>query len=188
MIDNSERNENIIKAWTEGLTTTLIGKQFGISREIVSGIIYRAREAGDLRAGFRASTRTVALKVWTPEMDARLREMWPGRLTIVQIAKELGMRSKNSVMNRGTRLGLGPRGIAPKREYAPHVDREGSWTPLEGQEPVHLLDLSLGVCRWPVNVPERLLMSCGAPVDAGSVYCKHHREMSCKQKVKLEGV
>ena len=56
---------------------------------------------------------------WTPERDARLRELWAGELSATLIAKEMGAISKNAVLGRVHRLHLPQRRPPVIRDVRP---------------------------------------------------------------------
>jgi GcrA cell cycle regulator len=49
---------------------------------------------------------------WTLERERQLRELWPGKLSVGQIARKLGV-TKNAVAGKRLRLGL-PRRAEPR--------------------------------------------------------------------------
>lgn len=48
-----------------------------------------------------------------------------------------------------------------------------AFVPMEGRDPVALLDLGAGMCRWPVGEAAGIATFCGGPVGSGP-YCTGH--------------
>lgn len=64
--------------------------------------------------------------------------------------------------------------VIPAVPYRPKAD---AWKALPGVEPVALVDLERGMCRWPIG-EGKPFMFCGA--SAKGKYCTHHRAVSLK--------
>jgi GcrA cell cycle regulator len=69
---------------------------------------------------------------------------------------------------------------APEPKPEPYTFSAAAWDPLPGTTPISLLQLSDGVCRWPVGGDGQSLGTgfCGCPVSRGSPYCPEHRARS----------
>ena len=63
----SEKLERIAVLWAENLSTTLIGKRLGVTKNMVCGEVSRARQRGDLRF----SARKLSAILRTIRKDAR---------------------------------------------------------------------------------------------------------------------
>lgn len=62
-------------------------------------------------------SRKPGATVWTADLDMALRKAWAGPLKAADIAKQLGVPSKCSVIGRASRLGLPPRRQGRFRRY-----------------------------------------------------------------------
>lgn len=130
------------------------------------------------REGRQPPERNFRAPPWTPDMVAKLRELWPGELSCAFIAEEIGV-TRNAVLGKSYRLGLPMRvgdGVKRKRKprvYKPRPRTRRSSTPPkplvqpEGQ-PVGLLDLKAGMCRYPMGDG----MYCGEPTE--KTFCMWH--------------
>jgi len=140
--------------------------------------------------------------VWTPELVARLTELWANRgLSASEVGALLGV-SRSAVLGKAARLNLPkrkgaytprkpvpkgshhkPRPKNPTRAAAPppmpkHEPPKGkAWEPLLGTVPRPLVDLRDGMCKWPVTEDSPFLF-CAAPAIEGRPYCKHHDDWS----------
>lgn len=136
---------------------------------------------------------------WTSEQDERLAELWKLGMSASQIAyqfhqEKLRSGTRNSIIGRITRLGLGGRKLPskpylartrkptpakvlmlpaplPKRTYIPRV--------VEAAQPslqISLLDLQPWQCRAVTAAPtvESYALYCGHTAEAGA-YCPAHR-------------
>lgn len=70
----------------------------------------------------------------------------------------------------------------PPMPVKSYVGRKDAWEPLEGSNPVSLIDLRDG-CKWPVGSAGKLFCNAFRP-DHGP-YCQHHDALS-KSTIKLE--
>lgn len=106
------------------------------------------------------------MSAWTPERDARLRELVErDGLNFGEAAKVLGI-TKNAALGRGGRIGLvSPRAIgSPATTIFDRLDTVSIFPPF-------------GRCVFPNGHPgTEGFAFCGERVDAGHVYCaEHHR-------------
>lgn len=137
-------------------------------------------------------------KAWSEDRISALSRLWAEGLTAAQIAQRLGGVSRNAVIGKVHRLGLGvrgptagPRAVAvnptprprPRRLPAP---RPGAAigpkvrSPDVRPEPEapglvdDLADLGRHACRWPIGDPKAAGFSfCGRPSDGR--YCAAHQ-------------
>lgn len=142
-----------------------------------------------------------ASRAW-PDADVELlRDLWGSGNSASVCAEAIGGRSRNSIIGMVHRLGLPKRKtkvvgrqISPAKPsklkaprlpapaliappvvvYAP-LPRTAAWEPLPGTEPVRLMELDRGMCKWPVTV-DRPWLFCGAHTDG--IYCATHKAMS----------
>ena len=61
----------------------------------------------------------------------------------------------------------------------PKQSREGYWAPLPGPASVHLMDLRVSTCRWPVDDPRHSgqVRFCGSVCGTEASYCAAHKKM-----------
>lgn len=130
-------------------------------------------------------------RVWGNEDDANLRKLARSGLSAGQIAVKLE-RTRNAVCGRAWRLNihlhgtsegkprvqkvkLKPRVMAVKRFVAPSAPLVDPPTNVEAREsnPVSLLDLQDGMCKWPVGD-----FFCGAVALPRRPYCMQHTYVS----------
>jgi hypothetical protein len=150
--------------------------------------------------GFGGGRRTK----WTPQQDARIRELAAEGKLVAEVAAEFGV-SRNMVIGRARRLQprvewaykpappLPPgvprptkhRGGQRRRTYrGPDMSQRG---PVPANAPTSLdvgvYDLRAHHCRYPYGnrVP---YLFCGAEVDPGCSYCAFHRAMTCVPPVR----
>ena len=62
---------------------------------------------------------------------------------------------------------------------APKQSRDGYWVPLPGSASVHLMDLRVSTCRWPVDDPRHkdMVRFCGSECRTEASYCDAHKKM-----------
>lgn len=108
---------------------------------------------------------------WTPELDARLRAYWSEGLSCSQIGVALGV-TRNAAIGRAHRLGLPTRSpggkVKPRAQTKPLPKSRAPRPDLPG---VDIMDLTPGMCRWPIS-DDRPHRFCG--VACGSTYCLDH--------------
>ena len=121
---------------------------------------------------------------WTEERVARLRELVDDGLTAEQIRKIIGV-TRNAVIGKMVRCGFQSRNkpFAKPRDRVTRKPAEPKMeppmpdpTPQQPRSPVHMLDLTLSTCRFPMwgFHEEPNFLHCGAQVAKGSVYCAKH--------------
>jgi hypothetical protein len=141
---------------------------------------------------------------WTDAKSAQIRRMWDEEgLSSGDIAYVMGI-TRNAVIGRVRRMGLQfrkdtkvkPR-LKPRKQYEKTsptwrqkpllaVSLPGdtrpllgeAWAPLYGIEPVSLVDLDPGMCKWPIG-EARPYRFCGAHADGA--YCEYHTALSVGQ-------
>ncbi len=129
---------------------------------------------------------------WTEERVAMLGNLLRGGLSAGQIAEEMGGITRNAVIGKARRLGLGFCATNPggrpksgrKPRAHPFVDRKppnvapGAIADLQPEivaNPVTLLELTEWTCRWPIGDPTSPdFVFCGALPVPGHSYCAGH--------------
>ncbi len=142
-------------------------------------------------------------KEWPAERLTFAKRLWDGGHSASEIARELGV-SRNAVMGQAHRRKWGkrraPTGGREKRlkeggvkkrinpfwPLGPRAKKQSA-VPLPPmpvkippkpptREPVPLMQIIAGMCRFPVNdpPPRGEFLFCGAPVMPGKVYCPFH--------------
>lgn len=134
---------------------------------------------------------------WTPEIIARLRELWAAGVPTIQIARELGT-TKNAIIGNAHRLYLdnrpspiqprtGPRPVkrtkAPRKTLPPFVQevpviRSDRQIPLAMPEPAVVIQFpaTRGQCEWLDGDHPRTFVRCTEPALFGKSWCAcHHR-------------
>jgi len=140
-----ERTELLVDLWRAGLSCSKIAKALGggATRNSVIGKVHRMR--------------------------------LPGRVTLDRLpTREPGKRGPDRTvrMTKQRRVALGqPLDLAPIKKSKVKPNGE-AWEAAPGVEPVTLLDLEAGQCKWPVGQDSPYLF-CGAPASHNH-YCEHH--------------
>lgn len=153
--------------------------------------------------------------IWSDERVQKLRDLWNDGLSASQIAARLGGVSRNGVIGKAHRIGLGTHSLA----HAPDKPRlqkqkpeqfvrpkKVNVTPPPPPKPVKvappapqpvitvqkpkpfmttLLDLQCDECKWPMNDGGPFLF-CGHPQHAGGAYCEYHHLVSVGPGTKSE--
>jgi len=158
--------------------------------------------------------------VWTDKAVARLRALWAEGRSCSQIAnalgaEQLGMFTRNAVIGKVNRLGLGKRASparpqsrerlrARARSYAeprpPRAIAAAAPAPIEELEP--LLDdtgaprarnaesLVRGQCRWPIGDPLKASFAfCARPANTDGErdpYCECHRQLARQRGTSMQ--
>ncbi len=145
---------------------------------------------------------------FTPEDDELIKRLKAEGMSATKIVElHFPGRSKNGIIGRWHRMGLCKsmdtmrlerRAMAkvPTKTSAvrrtpfqktPEQDKEEPYvrqqlTIVPNQEPVGLLDLKSGECRWPVNdpTPPETFLFCGAKSEETSSYCPTHAKQAFK--------
>ena len=69
--------------------------------------------------------------------------------------------------------------IVPRQPEPPMLEvlpLPNAWEPIAGTEPVALVDLDRGMCKWPVS--DRPFLFCGCKAEEGASYCPSHQRRS----------
>jgi GcrA cell cycle regulator len=128
---------------------------------------------------------------WTVERVDRLRALLADGLSTSQIANELGGITRNAVIGKAARMGIGFCVIfgKPKQGPKPRDRVRTVWRPKPPKlkpvaatdlppepvaNPVTLLELTEFTCRWPVAGEPADMLFCGALPAEGKVYCPKH--------------
>lgn len=108
--------------------------------------------------------------VWTDDKIKKLKKMWQADKPTAEIAKILGM-SKNSIIGKVHRLNLKTRPSPIKQETKKKVVVQ----PKKSAGKVHLIDLKINTCRWPIGDPhDEDFCFCGEQTVMGKPYCLKH--------------
>ncbi|WP_127524649.1 GcrA family cell cycle regulator [Mesorhizobium sp. Z1-4] len=75
------------------------------------------------------------------------------------------------------------KGRAEQRDTSPGIEvisSAAAWDPLEGHQPITLMQLTERTCRWPVepDSDQQGTFFCGAPCDLETPYCPSHAALS----------
>ena len=106
---------------------------------------------------------------WTEDKIKKLKKLWQAGKATAEIAKSLGM-SKNSIIGKVHRLNLTMRPSPIKKEVKP-VKK----APPKKVGVVHLMDLKINTCRWPIGDPkDEDFHFCGEQTVTGKPYCLAH--------------
>ena len=132
---------------------------------------------------------------WTPERIEILKDLWNKGFSGTQIACELGNVSRNAVIGKVHRLGLGGRKTpsrprskkqvaqlaaargAVKRTSKPKPKPKPRQMPPRPSNTIPLEDLNDSVCRWPIGDGPPYAF-CGCKVKPGSSYCPEHAKIA----------
>ena len=138
---------------------------------------------------------------WTDERVELLKKLWADGLSASQIANELGSVTRNAVIGKVHRLGLGgrqtpspprrapsrPRVAKPRRakpRAQPRLAPRQTLEPLPQVGSATVATVRRGQCRWPIGEPGaddfRL---CGALACRGA-YCAPHGELAYRPAAK----
>ena len=131
---------------------------------------------------------------WTPEREAKLKELWKKGHTASQIARMLGDTTRNAVIGKANRLNLQSRSSSKKPSVK--IDSENNNTQeiktqklgrkakfkallldknFEQENPKKLEELTDLTCRWPIGHPyEKKFYFCGRKPLEKFPYCKLH--------------
>jgi GcrA cell cycle regulator len=136
---------------------------------------------------------------WSPETTARLAELWEKGLSASLIGAELGV-TRNSVLGRAFRLGLGKRREAypQARRRVPTWRKKPDPTSRPSRvlvvksnveffdptltsnfcaNPVDILGITADQCRWVIGEP-RELKFCGEAKFANHSFCARHSRIA----------
>lgn len=149
------------------------------------------------------NVHTVPVQGWSDGETDLLRQLWSEGLSVREIQSQIP-RSRGSIIGKVDRLGLPtrgnlqepsrPRGPRPvygrtTRQYVPRkpslrlvisnaqkIEKAKTWHPLDGTEPITILDRTRHQCAWPVDRPHEIgkPFVCGQAVVEGESYCGSH--------------
>ncbi len=149
---------------------------------------------------------------WSAERITALRQLWLEGRSASEIAKSLGGVTRNAVIGKVHRLGLGgrmtpssprrariPRGqVRPVRRMAPPKPPPPPTTPAVRAAPrasvaveavARVFDtcaLSARTCRWPVGDPRQAGFGyCGAAAGGKGPYCEPHHRIACPPRLQV---
>jgi hypothetical protein len=124
--------------------------------------------------------------VWTEEIDKFMVDLLAEdeEISYKEVAKEMSATfglefSKNSCIGRARKLGVPPR--PPKVIVLPSIIMAAPPKPRKQGEPITILELREGVCRWPLAKVEDCppYFYCGKPtVDLGCSWCQTHANIA----------
>lgn len=143
------------------------------------------------------------VEIWTETRSSDLKKMWMEGQSASQIARQLGGVSRNAVIGKVHRMGLGGRdrptapravGRTNRRAFASSQDRSvarhrTTGSPnlptsrrLPGPEPTAtatIMTLSQNACRWPIGDPQDAAFGyCGQARGPHASYCDHHAQVA----------
>lgn len=157
-----------------------IAAELRVTRDAVAN---RARRLGI--KSLAPKVRAPRKRDWTPEMDARLKEMILGKATLAEVGAAMG-KTRHAISGRMTKLGIGsPLGKqkhvtrASLKRAAIRIDELRSEEIADDEEcaeGVGLMDLEMFMCKWPIGGAGRHTRYCGA----GTIrsYCDTHHAMA----------
>ncbi len=131
---------------------------------------------------------------WTPQREAKLKELWKKGHTASQIASLLGETTRNAVIGKAHRLNLEARAISKRSATKTSTEnnslsevkqqklsRKARFKALlldknfEQENPKKLEELTDETCRWPIGHPyEEKFYFCGRKPMEKFPYCKLH--------------
>lgn len=146
-----ETRSSVVKNRLENNGTySSIGAEFGISRSTISSHVYRYRKAMGLPEARKPDAPRGSKRVPVPKGPKRFKRRRV-RAPIYQIMPNDAERAEPDMI----------------------WQRPEVWAPIEGTEPVTLLELSSKGCRWPIG--EKPILYCGQTRrEQDQSYCPHH--------------
>lgn len=186
----SEENMAAVKSlWLGGMSATLIGRKFGVTRNCIVGKVTRM---GWTRAGCTIPARDSA--TWTDDMDARLRALAEEGASRTTMAVDLGL-TYNQVLSRCRVLRLkvkdgrtfvmaefsGVNGAgSDKSRRLKELAMAGAPARIVNEEPdpnvkgLTCVEMpTRGACRWPLTGTGAAMVMCGQRCGE-AVYCHVH--------------
>lgn len=144
---------------------------------------------------------------WTPQLDARMRELYDRRLTFLEISRilnaDFGLKlTRNSCIGRARRLKFPLRDGSPPppppksrrvRKQYPKKKRQvrmAELPPVPWAPPplvpgaLTMLQLTHDTCRWPSGTRPPYTY-CGAPVHDGRSFCLAHCQLAYDKPKKM---
>lgn len=119
---------------------------------------------------------------WTEERIADLKRMWAEGWSASQIAFRLGGTTRNAVIGKVHRLGLGAR-ATPSRPLNIRIKSRPLPAQLVVQGSVSLLALESNSCRYPCGDPRAEGFGfCGCARIEGSPYCAEHHLLTHSER------
>ena len=136
---------------------------------------------------------------WTTQRVEELKARWANRESGSEICRAIGATSRNAVIGKAYRLGLGPHRqnnrprysvkAKPTLHYGNKVERakpkESRGEMIMAAEehtftnPKRLIELREYDCRWPdAGEPRVDMLFCAAPVVKGQSYCSCHCQIA----------
>jgi GcrA cell cycle regulator len=151
-----EQDAELIRLRQEGAPYSEIGRTLGVGRNAAIGRAYRLQRAGVEFPVAAAKPRAVAKP--KPKREPRMRSHAP-----------------RPVATPAENTGWGALAGTTERKAWRVIDCE-VWQPLDGAQPVSLVDRAPCACAWPVAGQGADTLACGEAVKTGSSYCPtHHR-------------
>lgn len=189
-----EEKAQVANLWMQGYSATIIGRQFGVTRNSVIGICHRMKLTR--REGPAIPMRDSAK--WSPELDDKLREMAKNKASRQDMADELGF-TYNQVLSRTRTLkieiidarsfvlapftGAGRNGTdRAKRMKEMGQHRAPARIVCEPADPnikgcTVLTIPARGACRWPLTGSGADLVMCGQR-SGDATYCGQHHALA----------
>jgi GcrA cell cycle regulator len=186
-----EKRAEVAKLWQQGFSATIIGRQYGVSRNSIIGVVHRMGLSGS-RAGPSISMRDSAK--WSPELDDKLREMAKNKASRQDMADVLGF-TYNQVLSRTRTLkisiidarsfvlapftGAGRNGTdSARRKRELGQSKAPARIVCEAADPnikgcTVLTIPARGACRWPLTGSGADLVMCGQR-SGDATYCGEH--------------
>jgi hypothetical protein len=154
----AERDAELIRLRKDGAPFAEIGRTMGVGRNAAIGRAYRLQRAGVAFPVAAAKPRAIAKP--KPKREPRMRSHAPR--PVATPAENIG-------------AGVWHRSADAERKAWRVIDCE-VWQPLDGIEPVSLVDRAPCACAWPVGEQGADTLACGEAVKTSSSYCPtHHR-------------
>jgi GcrA cell cycle regulator len=131
---------------------------------------------------------------WTPEREAKLKELWKKGYSGSEIAKMIGDVTRNAIIGKAHRLKLEARSVSTKTTTKVNTEKESSNEikssklsrkakfkallldkNFEAENPTKIEDLTNDHCRWPLGEKmEPAKLFCGRKSIEKFPYCKLH--------------
>jgi hypothetical protein len=182
-IHTPEKTKAIVAMWNKGASASVVGEEFGLSRNAVIGIVHRERvrqkKDANIRVGTPPGVRT-SESVGGPGRG-RGRPVLAHKPTIPQ------MPSKPVIKHAALRKL--PERLTMKREAKPDPRKIPKRTGLHTW--VHFDDIGVGRCRYPIEEGGRglaYIRFCNDVVDGKGSWCKDHRDVVFQPYVRREKV